>query len=634
MASSARYAFGAALIILPLWLLARRGTALSLFEAVLVLLIMALPVWMTISYLSAIRKAHATAVLRRPVWWGALLSGHGLRMVLALIPAFAAGLGMIAAILVQGPWVALWILGAGGLIFVSAMFIRPRAARDLRTFAQGSVVIWFSVTVTAVFLTLAALIWSARPSAPDSVSALLAADSVYTGSSAVVALIADWATFLTGAQAMAEHAATGYGLPLWVIAVWHALALFSYHFGLALAMAAPLLMSAEARRILAPSDTDSPTRVPIMTVALASVLATILAIATLQILARLEMTAQLVAAAETNALNLVGPAADTGAPEVENASDARPLGQTPSPLSPAGLMRQIEADVIGNLQCAPGTIAAIEAMDREFTAILATQQDNLRTAIETGFDGARANVPVFLDWYYSLSAEYLRTYNLLVGNGVDYLNDQFSIHLDTGAPLARIDATVAATLSANQLLADLHLENRGALLASCSLALPQDDVQIVVTGTRPDTLLTSNLHIEAISLETRLAAAGLGGVSGLVSGAIMAKIAAKAITSGVFKAAAGALVKIAGSKAISLGGGILIGGGSGAAGGSVVPGVGTTAGAIVGSIAGGIAVMLGVDFTLLKLDEEISRSDFEAEIIASIDAAEAELLVQLGIEPR
>ena len=117
----------------------------------------------------------------------------------------------------------------------------------------------------------------------------------------------------------------------------------------------------------------------------------------------------------------------------------------------------------------------------------------------------------------------------------------------------------------------------------------------------------------------------------MVAGGIMAKIGAKAIASGVFKTAAAALVKMAGGKAISLGGGILLGAGSGAAAGSVVPGAGTTAGAIAGGIAGGIAVMLGVDFALLKLDEELSRTDFETEIMAAIDSAESELLAQLGL---
>ena len=125
----------------------------------------------------------------------------------------------------------------------------------------------------------------------------------------------------------------------------------------------------------------------------------------------------------------------------------------------------------------------------------------------------------------------------------------------------------------------------------------------------------------------RLSAAGLfGAPAGAVAGVIIVKIGSKVIAGTVFKMAAGALIKIAGSKALTLGGGILVGAGTGGAGGSVVPGIGTTAGAVVGGIVGGIAAMVGVDYGLLKLDEAVLREAFQAEIIAAINESEAEFL--------
>jgi hypothetical protein len=629
-ASPLRFGLGAVLVILPLGLFAQAGASLGLWQAISVILIVGGPVWLTLAYLSAIRKAHATAILRRPVWWGVVLSGHGMRMFLALVPAFLAGLGMVGAILTQGVWAMVWPILAAGLVFSGARLVRARATQDLRPFAQGLIAIRFAVAVTAVALTLISMIWSVRPAAPDSVAALFDATVAYRGPSAAVALIADWTAFLSGAQAMAEKAATGQGLPVWLVTLWHGMALFGYHLGLALCFAACWLMSAEARRILAPTDSDTPARVPALTLALASGVAAILAVILFQTFARIELTAQLVAATETTAPRMTGPSADPDPLAANTTTDRLPVRDAPSPLSPAGLMRQIEAEVIGDLQCPPGTIAAIEAMDSDFRNLLDRQQDDLRAAIGTGFDAVRANVPVFLDWYYTLSAEYLRTVNLVIGNGVEYLDQQFTARLEQGAPLAGIDTALSA-LSANQLLAGIYRDSRAAQLASCALALPQDGAVITATDSRSPDFLTTDLHLEAISLETRLAAAGMGGAAGLVAGGIMAKIGAKAIASGVFKTAAAALVKMAGGKAISLGGGILLGAGSGAAAGSVVPGAGTTAGAIAGGIAGGIAVMLGVDFALLKLDEELSRTDFETEIMAAIDSAESELLAQLGL---
>ena len=99
----------------------------------------------------------------------------------------------------------------------------------------------------------------------------------------------------------------------------------------------------------------------------------------------------------------------------------------------------------------------------------------------------------------------------------------------------------------------------------------------------------------------------------------------------IFTTAAKVLVKVAGGKALTFGGGFLIGGGASAAGGSVKPGAGTVVGGVVGGFAGGIAAMIGVEFALLKLEETISRTEFEIEIMQVIDEAERNFLKQLGL---
>jgi hypothetical protein len=45
---------------------------------------------------------------------------------------------------------------------------------------------------------------------------------------------------------------------------------------------------------------------------------------------------------------------------------------------------------------------------------------------------------------------------------------------------------------------------------------------------------------------------------------------------------------------------------------------------------GGLVVGVGADFLLLKLEEELSRDAFQAEIVEAIDAAEAEFLAALA----
>jgi hypothetical protein len=48
-------------------------------------------------------------------------------------------------------------------------------------------------------------------------------------------------------------------------------------------------------------------------------------------------------------------------------------------------------------------------------------------------------------------------------------------------------------------------------------------------------------------------------------------------------------------------------------------------------VVGGLGIGVATDWALLRLEEAISREAFEAEILAAIDAAEAEALAGLGV---
>jgi len=60
--------------------------------------------------------------------------------------------------------------------------------------------------------------------------------------------------------------------------------------------------------------------------------------------------------------------------------------------------------------------------------------------------------------------------------------------------------------------------------------------------------------------------------------------------------------------------------------GSVVPVVGTAAGAVMGGIAGGTAAWLATDYVLIKLEEYISRESFKREILYGINEQKAEVM--------
>jgi len=242
-----------------------------------------------------------------------------------------------------------------------------------------------------------------------------------------------------------------------------------------------------------------------------------------------------------------------------------------------------------------------------------------------GFDAARGRVPTFLDGYYSLTAEYLRTFHLVSGDADDFLRGQLTETLDMDGAFARF--RVAADALGAPLPADT-LGLRDRLLAECG-RLPPDRAVLRITAAAPEALLEWGPDVDAIAFEARLAASGLGGVAGGVAGTIAGKVIAKLVASEVFALAAETVAKLALGKAAGGLGGVTAGAGAGALAGSVVPGVGTTVGAVVGGVLGGLAVAVATDYALLEIEEAVSREAFGAEILASLDAAEAELLASL-----
>jgi hypothetical protein len=621
------------LLLLPVLVIAWRGPNMTLAEAAFLLVGAGTAHWLTLAYLSAVRAAHARSMLERPVWWGGFLSGHGLRAIVATVPAIMIAVSILACILLEGRSAFVWIAIPGVLVHVIAAGLLANPAKVFLPYARLSRVILVASFFSALVTSCLAAMTSVTRLSRDWLG-LLDLDAVYVGPSPTLAIVASWVQTIAGASEAGQAAAADFGVPPVVVFLWRWLLVFGYSFAVAMTTAITLLSKAELRRVLKPTVQDVPQRLSPITTGFVTAIMTILLMIVLQTLGRIEgMTLAAEAAMRSQFIEpdqLSPPELQIEMTDVPPGSVSPPNLATPSPLSPTGLARIVEAEFIGNMRCPEGTIARIEALDLELAALLEDQRAELSAAIDASFAGMRANVPLFLDWYYSLSAEYLRTLNLLVGNGTDYLQSQFEGHLATGDPMSGLDR-VLGTAEGISLVADIHAVERSEALSACGLNLPEDDVIFLPSSFRPESFLVPPDTAVAISLESRLTMAGFGGVAGAISGVVVAKVGAKVIATTTFKLAASALAKIAGSKALSFGGGVLLGAGAGGASGSVVPGAGTTAGAIIGGAVGGLAVMLGVDFTLLEIEEEISRAAFEADILAEIDATETELRMALGL---
>lgn len=595
------------------WACLWRGAAVPLLGFAGAVLVIAACQFLVLGYLSALRRAHEVLLFRQGVWWRGLAGGHWGRLALTLAAALWSGL-CIALALVAAPWRVL--AGAALIALVLPLAARWCAARVVPAVVAGQAP-RFIIRPAIAVAGLAALAASAAlPAMPGGLAQAVAGQMRYAGTSALLGQVVDAWALASGAGQSLRALGPGGALVALVLDA-------SLWFGLAAALALMLVPARALARIVAP---DGPAGV--MALVWTGFGAVVLPVTLLYAAASLEGRAQVVVAQATDAL---GPPPATGAGASLPAPDARPGLIALVPL-PSDLRRAVEEERVGSLLCPPGTIAALDAFEARLSAVYAGRQARLEFAAAEGFAAMRANVPAFLDWYYSLGAEYLRTIHLLIGSGESYLQGQIDSHLNRGTPFAAATAEISAIAGARDMAGEFDAARR-AILADCRGDLPADDALVTVIGERASDSVALPVLADRIGLEARLGLAGFGGLAAGVGVAVLAKIGAKVAVGSLFKAAAAALAKIAGSKALTLLGGAGIGAVAGGAGGSVVPGAGTGIGAVVGGIVGGAAVMLGVDFTLIKLEEEISRAGFEAEIVAAIDATEAEFMAAIGAQP-
>ena len=308
--------------------------------------------------------------------------------------------------------------------------------------------------------------------------------------------------------------------------------------------------------------------------------------------------------------------------------------------------------------------ALMEEMTVKSAALSEDARNDLIPLINEAFDVRVANVDSYLDWYYSLGADYERLGNLITGTIESFVADQLTSSLEAGVD----DSEYLSTLQS-------YVDQAAALKAEYEEGLANSELVGI-----PEWLLTSTEAITAdflsgpIEPTQRLLDAGerfgisatVGGAGGIAAGVATSKAvggaAEKAATKSAEKAAASVagdaaekaagkqaaktaekaasksigskIVEKASSKAFfkaivsrigsmigSRGVGAAVGG---AAGTLVGPGVGTAVG-----IAAGAAIGVGVDYGLLMLDEAQNRESYKAEIIESIEEERAEVLAQI-----
>jgi hypothetical protein len=217
---------------------------------------------------------------------------------------------------------------------------------------------------------------------------------------------------------------------------------------------------------------------------------------------------------------------------------------------------------------------------------------------------AEKGVDAYLDWYFSLGAEWERMVTMLAGDVKLLLETKFSQLVlsspEVGPLLLGVQTDyeqqwrqiVAGSSAAQQLLEQNHLVLSEA---QCRPVAHQ--------GVNP-------WQPQIEDFKTRLLT---GSGAGIAAGALAAKVSAKAMTKFSMKVAAKVLAKVAAKKGLGMAGGAA----AGAVLGSAVPGLGTAVGAVVGSVVG-FAVGTGVDMAALALEEKLTRPDMKKELLSAV----------------
>lgn len=518
------------------------------------------------------------------------------RTLLALV-----AVPLIAGRMIGFGWFELTLLAAAPLVlFAVRHLIQPRIEQEYAPFLRIGWGLRASVWISASLLVLLEILGRiagggvARYASLEEAITAGRAGAGVLGHSAFAAALSLGAGILNGVEAYALGLMSGgsWSLPSVMAVVLAGLVAFSFHFAVCAFVASFLVPLREYGRILSPVAEDEPPAVlPRMGLFLAAVLGGILLATGLSVL-------------------LLVDEALRGRPEIQAALERG----------------RVKLERIDGVYVKEGTLAEIGQVVGAVVAARDQKTAPLEQALDAGFAAMTDNVDLYLDWYYSLPAEYGRIGHMLIGDLEAYIARNMSEALMEGDPFAEYSALLEEALGAEA--ADgAELRTRVAEIVAANRVEPGGLGNVtVVAEADMDTLLRIPAPDNAISLKGRVAAGAVaGGISGAVATVVAAKILAKVMAKGTIKLGAAAVAKVVGGKALSGLGATGAGAAAGAAVGSVVPVVGTAVGALVGGVIAGFAVGAGADYLLLELEEAFSREAQRVDLLEAIAAVREEM---------
>lgn len=520
-----------------------------------------------------------------------LLSRLNNGRVVCLVVSFAASAGCMAGLILEAPtWdLAEWVLMAVAIpLYLGVYLLVQRCLRrEYKPVYRASRVTLLSCTIAAVLLAAAyAGIGQLQPAQTftSASEAFLSVDQPFesspsalaTEAGTIYALVDGFAAY--GTARAAEASPVGYVL-------CRALLVFSALCGVASLLGLCSLRWSELKRVFLPLDAGtSPDAVPTQVVKRNIVVAVVLPVA------------------------LVGlyTAADSAVAKAAQTQE----------YTAAQLFVRDQVDLA--VYVLDGTYyeyqAVQEALNQaklDAAALAEEAQATLVPLINASYDARVANVDAYLDWYYSLPADYERLLSLITGSVEEFAQDQFVAQIEAGVDDTAFEAQLQTYWDRAEALKDNLMEQ----IAECEIAGIPEWLPEVKDEVTADALLEPLEPSEqfASAGERLLTSAGTGTAVGVGTGIAAKKLVGKVVEKSFFKTIVSEITKRLGSRAV------------GSAVGGVVGAVGGPVGVVAGVAAGG-AAGVGVDYGLLKLDELWNRETYKAEVVQTIEDARAEML--------
>ena len=307
--------------------------------------------------------------------------------------------------------------------------------------------------------------------------------------------------------------------------------------------------------------------------------------------------------------------------------------------------------------------AAMDAASKKSTELAEEVRSTLVPLVNETFDARVANVDSYLDWYYSLGADYERLINLITGSVEEFVGNQLAATLETGVDESHFAQAMQGYVDEAASIAAEYEE----ALAACGISdMPEwlvTSIEEVDEGFFDGPIEPAQRLLDAGERFGVSASAGVAG--GIVVGKAVTKAGEKIAETSAEKAAAGVAADAAEGAAEKAAGKQVAKTAEKSAAKSIASkvvekaaeksffkaivsrissmlasrGISTVAGGAVGALAGpagvaagaaaGTAIGVGVDYAALKIDEAQNREAYKAEIVEAIEEERTEALAQL-----